>query len=738
MLDPACGTGNFLYVALELMKRLEGEIIDAVEALGGQERATWLDRQNVDPHQFLGLEINPRAAAIAELVLWIGFLQWHFRTRVNPPSPPILQAFENIQIKDAVLEADISLARDASGRPITRPGPDGYPMEVYRYDNPRRPEWPEAEFIVGNPPFVGKGELMRAAFGQSYLDALWKAHPHMNESADFVMYWWDRAAEEITRNGSSLVRFGFVTTNSITQVFNRRVLERWVAEAKSVSIIWAIPDHPWIKSHADAAAVRIAMSVVVEGQRPGRLLEVTRERGLDSDSPIVDFSERVGRINSDLTVGADMTKVAKLQSSLGVSSNGMLLAGRGFVLSDSEANSLAETRVENSCQLIRPYLNGRELLYGWTGRHVIDCFGLTKEELRITNPKVYQHLFVTVKAEREIVAARTAVRDAQEYARKWWIFAKVRRELRSALFGLERFIGTTETAKHRVFQFVDSSFVPDHMIVSFGLSDAFDLGVLSSKSHCVWALRAGGWLGVGNDPRYSKSRCFDPFPFPTADDLERQRIRAVAEDLDAHRKRVLAEHPHLTLTGLYNVLEKLRSSATTKSLDAADRRIFEDGLVLILKEYHDRLDALVADAYGWPVDLPDEEILSRLVALNKERAQEEARGHVRWLRPEYQIPRFGSPKEKAELDLVGGAMAIQAAAAGPKPSFPSGEVEQTAAVMAALASAARALDAFGLAAGFKQGRRVAPKIAAVLAALARMGFVASADGGATFSLRRAA
>ena len=237
----------------------------------------------------------------------------------------------------------------------------------------------------------------------------------------------------------------------------------------------------------------------------------------------------------------------------------------------------------------------------------------------------------------------------------------------------------------------------------------------------MWALRAGGWLGVGNDPRYSKSRCFDPFPFPTADDLERQRIRAVAEDLDAHRKRVLAEHPHLTLTGLCNVLEKLRSSATTESLDAADRRIFEDGLVLILKEYHDRLDALVADAYGWPVDLPDEEILSRLVALNKERAQEEARGHVRWLRPEYQIPRFGSPKEKAELDLVGGAMAIQAAAAGPKPSFPSGEVEQTAAVMAALASAARALDAFGLAAGFKQGRRVAPKIAAVLAALARMG-----------------
>jgi hypothetical protein len=244
---------------------------------------------------------------------------------------------------------------------------------------------------------------------------------------------------------------------------------------------------------------------------------------------------------------------------------------------------------------------------------------------------------------------------------------------------------------------------------------------------------------VGNDPRYSKSRCFDPFPFPDADDLQKQRIRAVAEDLDAHRKRVIAEHPHLTVTGVYNVLEKLRAGAAPETLDGADRRIFDDGLLLILKEYHDRLDALVADAYGWPADLPDEEMLSRLVALNRERAQEEARGHVRWLRPEYQIPRFGSPKDKAELDLVGGAMVYQAAASvGPKPSFPSGEVEQTAAVMAALASASDPLDAFALAARFKQGRRVAPKISAVLAALARMGFAASADSGATFSLRHAA
>jgi hypothetical protein len=164
-----------------------------------------------------------------------------------------------------------------------------------------------------------------------------------------------------------------------------------------------------------------------------------------------------------------------------------------------------------------------------------------------------------------------------------------------------------------------------------------------------------------------------------------------------------------------------------------------DGLVLILRELHDRLDALVADAYGWPADLSDESIIVRLVALNAERAKEEARAFVRWVRPEYQIPQFGSPQDKAELDLVGGAMADEAAAlAGPKPAFPSDEIAQTAAVMSALATASRPLDATALAATFKQGRRIASKVSAVLAALSRMGFVATADGGVTFALRRTA
>ena len=156
ILDPACGTGNFLYVSLELMKRLEGEVLDALASLSPQGRLEGYELRTIDPHQFLGLEVNPRAAAIAELVLWIGFLQWHFRTRGGAPPEPILRDFKTIKVMDAVLAWDAKeLARDERGKPLERTDGEGNRVEVWRYRNPKRPEWPEADFIVGNPPFVG-------------------------------------------------------------------------------------------------------------------------------------------------------------------------------------------------------------------------------------------------------------------------------------------------------------------------------------------------------------------------------------------------------------------------------------------------------------------------------------------------------------------------------------------------------------------------------------------------------
>jgi len=225
ILDPACGTGNFLYVSLELLKRLEGEVLEALVDLGGQEMLTGLQGHTVDPHQFLGLEINPRAAAIAELVLWIGYLQWHFRTKGGMPNELILRAFRNIKVENAVLHATPVLARDEKGVPRTRRDPDGATIEVYTYDNPKRAIWPATDFIVGNPPFIGSKDL-RARLGDEQAEALWRAHPEMNQSANFVMYWWNQAAEILTADKSELRRFGFVTTSSITQLFQRCVTER--------------------------------------------------------------------------------------------------------------------------------------------------------------------------------------------------------------------------------------------------------------------------------------------------------------------------------------------------------------------------------------------------------------------------------------------------------------------------------------------------------------------------------
>jgi hypothetical protein len=801
ILDPACGTGNFLYVSLELMKRLEGEVLEALADLrfGEEEALTWLEGHSVGPHQFLGLEVNPRAAAIAELVLWIGFLQWHFRTALGMPPEPILRDFKTIQQKDAVLAWDgKELARGEQGRPAARTDSDGNQVELYRYKNPKRPEWPEADYIVGNPPFIG-GKDIRGRLGEDYAKALWAAHPHMNESADFVMYWWDYAAELLTRKGTRLQRFGLVTTNSLSQVFQRRVMEKHLSAKKPVSLLMAIPDHPWTKATRDAAAVRIAMTVTTAGAHEGRLFEVTKEEGLDTDAPNVELRETVGSINSDLTVGADVTALPHLKANEFLASRGVVLHGAGFIVTQSEAEHLGLGRRPGLESHIKHYRNGRDLMGAPRGVMVIDLFGLEADDIRKRFPEVYQHLKIEVKEKIKIKDGKEVKvgRDwnDREYRRvNWWLFGENIPDFRKALNGLPRYIATVETAKHRVFQFLDASILPDNKLLCVGLADAYYLGVLSSRTHVSWALRAGGWLGVGNDPVYVKSKCFDPFPFPDPPEAVKARIRAAAEELDALRKNVQAEHsgaqqnkknsslmlrslrskrleargsppadPHpsrqpsrlpqdegfgqnssrqpsgppqdeglgekFTLTQIYNVLEKLRAGDT---LDAREEAIKTGGLVLILKELHEKLDALVAEAYGWPATLSDDEILEKL---NAERAAEEKRGLIRWLRPDYQrakagVPQAAAAEEQIEAELVVEAGKVQ------KPAFPSSDVERAAAVYAAMASARAPLDARAIAATFRQGVRV-ETVSRILAAWARVGQIHTSDG-KSFSLRHRA
>ena len=784
VLDPACGTGNFLYVALELMKKLEGEVLETLAQLGEPE-SMGLDRETVDPHQFLGLELNPRAAAIAELVVWIGYLQQHYRNRTGHPSEPILRAFENInfgrrQGYDAVLTWD--------GYPVPQVVEnDGQRIEIY--PNAHRPEWPEAEFIVGNPPFIG-GKDVRARLGDAYTQALWAAHKHMNDSADFVMYWWDRAAEILTAKNSPLRRFGFVTTNSITQEFSRRVMKKRMEAKTPVSLVMAIPDHPWTKASADSAAVRIAMTVAAKGECDGVLLRVKAETNLHTDEPRINLRQDVGIINPDLTNGVDVTSASPLMANFGLASRGMTLAGEGFLLSENEADSLKYNASDHS-DIIKRFAGGRDLAQISRRLLVIDPYGLDEDQLRRQHPRLWQHLYETVKPQRERQFQRSPTPDSRSYAEKWWLFAKTREAFREAIEFQSHYIATPRTSKHRVFQFVERDILMESEVIGIASQDSMHLGVLSSRVHTQWSIATGAWLGVGNDSRYTNSRCFDPFPFPDPPESLKAQIRAVAEELDAFRKERQAEHPKLTLTQMYNVLEKLKTIAAARAkspsplwggargggvgenlsahgastplsnsppqggrgpvarplsqdvdprhtagdddarvaLTPDEERIKDEGLILIQKELHERLDRLVFQAYGWPETLTDEEILERLVALNAERAKEEAAGHVRWLRPDYQIPRFAKGAAAAkteELDLRANVVAIDRAL----PDFPKDRHDDSLAVEQALLSAGRPMDAAALARGFKRGgKRIEPRIEQALMTLVRYGRItATADG----------
>ena len=258
-------------------------------------------------------------------------------------------------------------------------------------------------------------------------------------------------------------------------------------------------------------------------------------------------------------------------------------------------------------------------------------------------PNAFQIVLDRIKPER-------MENNRKVYRDNWWIFGEPRKELRPALKQLKRYIATIQTSKHVTFQFLPKSILPDATLIAICIDDAASLALLSSNHHVAWALASGGWLGIGNDPRYNHSRCFNPYPFPSLTEDQKTTLRALGEDLDAHRKRQQAAHPKLTLTQMYNVLEKLRAGET---IEGKDKEIYDNGLIGILRDLHDRIDAAVADAYGWPVDLSDEEILLHLVALNKTRAEEEARGHIRWLRPDYQNPtgQQAAKGKTADMDL---------------------------------------------------------------------------------------
>jgi hypothetical protein len=645
VLDPACGSGNFLYVTMHVLKDLEYEVVRELEALTGHAE---LRMEEIGPKNFLGIEVKPWAREIAELTLWIGFHQyWKRHHHVQPPEP-VLMDTGTLELRDAVLAWDTVRHVPEKDRldptpRITHPVtgelvPDPAATLPYMQHVGARPaSWPEADFIVGNPPYVGQAR-QRETFGDGYVDALRASYSDIPDASDYVIYWWHRAAMSVA-NGRT-IRAGLITTKALTQNQSRRVIE--VAADAGARVCWAIAEHPW--SDGDGAEVRVTMTVIAKDPPFARVLQVPQTRYARGEVPIIS-DVRVPRLNSDLTAHADVATAARipLKANAGLCSQGYKPHGTGFLLQHDEAQRILYIE-PGASEVLKPYRNGMDLTNRSRNVWIID-FGFLEEAEARQYPILFDLVRTRVKPERDSNAREL-------YRTLWWRFGEPRREWRAASRGLERYIATVKTAKFRFFTFLDESIAPDDKLTCIASDDPFCLGVLSSAIHQIWALAAGSSHGIAGTPSYDKGNCFDAFPFPNPSLADRQRIGEVAEQLDRHRRAALERTSDATVTGMYNVIAKVRAG---EALSAKERDLYQVAALPTLVELHSELDRLVAEAYGWSWPEPPALILERLVALHERRVEEEADGTIRWLRPEYQRTRFGvvvdDANEAPTLDL---------------------------------------------------------------------------------------
>ncbi len=623
VLDPACGSGNFLYLALKCLKDIEHQVNLEAEALG-------LERQ-IDvtgPHNVLGIEINEYAAELARVTVWIGELQWRIQRGYGFKTQPVLEPLDHIECRDSVLAAD---GREA--------------------------DWPQADVVVGNPPFVGD-KKMRAELGDAYTEALRAAYKgRVPGGADLVCYWFEKARAQIERG--QLQRAGLVATNSIRGGANRAVLD---AIVKSTRIFEAWSDEPWIN---DGAAVRV--SLVAFGNESGTAAQLN--------------GSAVQRISADLAPAdpasrsTDLTAATRLAYNAEASFSGIQKTGP-FELPGDEARSwlaLPNPHGRSNAEVLRPWLNGLDVTRRNRDVWIVD-FGADRQA---TDAALYERPFAFVT--ERVKPTRVGKREARTNE-CYWLFQWSRPVMRKAISALPRFLATPEVAKHRVFVWLHRAVIADKNLVVIARADDTTFGILHSRMHELWSLRLGSSLE--DRPRYTPTTCFETFPFPaglTPADTAHQRTEAIDGGASS-RLQAGAAAPAQAPAGApaspclvpADLPDDIRPQAAaiaraarrlTDLRDAwlnppewtervpevvplgMDHSPYPDRIVAKpgfeqelakrtltnlynqrpawLAQAHEALDAAVAAAYGWAdwtPALPDDEILRRLLALNLQRA----------------------------------------------------------------------------------------------------------------------
>ena len=552
VLDPACGSGNFLYVAMGRLLELEKEVIRY-----GAEAGLPIGIPNIRPHQLLGLEIDPLARELAQVAIWIGYLQWMIANGFGWQEP-VLETLETIRLQDALLTNHAGEISETV--------------------------WPKADFIIGNPPFLG-GKQLLGDLGDEYVSNLRSVYrQRISPFSDLSCYFFEKARAQI--EASAAKRAGLLATNSIRGGANREVLMR-IKRTGNIFMAWS--DEPWT---LDGAAVRISIVGFDNGADGSHLL---------NDQPVPE-------IHSDLTAAADIANAPALTENRGISFIGIQTLGE-FDIPESLAlkwikQTPAITGYEYS-KILRPYLNALDMVRRRRNRWVIDFGSQMSEEDAAIFEEPYEHI-------RENVRPMRLKRREQAAKDRWWIHWRTRGELISASAGLQRLIATPIVSKYRVFIWIDPKTLVSHAGAVFARDDDYFFGVLHSRPHELWSLRMGTWLGKGNDPRYTPTTCFETFALPWApgtEPMDDPRVIAIGEAakrLNELRENWLnpegaseTELKKRTLTNLYNARPTWLANA------------------------HAALDRAVWTAYGWeddPVVTTDEQILERLLALNLERA----------------------------------------------------------------------------------------------------------------------